>query len=222
MKLPALSFNLNMPPRVAAASAVILVAAILLAVLMPLLGGNRDSAVILNEQLTGEIAKLRTEIQNSQNDYQYVQDNQAKYEELLKGGRLIPHTRRSAVRHMQELALTHGITAMAYSFSSAGQNSAEAALNQPATAAYSVSVEVIELKLGAPLDSRIFRFVSDAAASFPGSAVVQSLSLGRANTITTEALNKVSRGEDSGLVSGTAMLLWRTALKNKEEGAQSQ
>jgi len=222
MKLSIPFLNLNLPPRVAAASVVILVAGILLAILMPLLGGNRDETVALNVQLTAEIDKLRSDIRTSQSDYQFVLDNQAQYEDLVKGGRLIPHTRRDAVRYMQDIARTHGLTAMSYSFSSAGQNSAAAAVNQPATAAYSVSVELIELDLGAPLDSNIFRFISDAADGFPGSAVVQSMAVTRADEITTDALNKVSRGENSELVSGTATLLWRTALKNKDAEANKQ
>lgn len=201
----------EIPRHVLLSVGVIVGAGAIFAVLLFVLGGARDAAVADNARLTSEIQRTQTAIAQAQGDHDYVRTNQAKYEDLLKSDRLVPHSRRAAVVELQRIAQRRGLTSLGYSFSAAASNSLQSVSAQPATAAYRLSVEDVLLKVGAPVDGAIYGFVSDISQAFPGAAVVELVTLKRAPRITDQALAALAEGRDSGLVSGEIKLSWRTA-----------
>jgi len=174
------------------------------------LGGARDDALAEESRLQNEIARITTAVTQSKADIAYVNENREVYEDLLKSDRLVPHTRRSAIVDLETKARTSGLTALNYSINAVSVNSPRAAANQQASGAYSVSMEEISLKVGAPLDGSIYRFIDAISASFPGSAIVHTISLARGPAFT------------SG-VQGEIGVSWRTAqAEERGEGNQAK
>jgi hypothetical protein len=234
MKLPDLGLKLpDLPRPVAIASAAMVVSVFLFGVLYFTLGAGRDQAVEVNGRLTADLAQSQKNTKQVSEDFKYVSENQQKFEDLLQSERLVPHIRRAAVRQMQTLALRHGLNprVFSYDFATAVDKAAVAAAAQapakpgaPAAAAalgagptYRINVESVTLKIGAPLDGQIYGFVRDLGTDFPGAAVVQSIDLQRPAKISSDVLNQLSRGEDSGVVTGEIKFLWRTAQANEPE-----
>ncbi|TAK99535.1 MAG: hypothetical protein EPO08_16030 [Rhodospirillaceae bacterium] len=215
--LAKIRFIAELPRVTARALAVIVGSLILFGILYPLLGGAQDSAQANNQRLVGEIAQTEKNLSQVKTDHQFVLDNKDLYDSLLQGDRLIPHTRRAAIRQLQALALQRGLSTLGYSFAAAGDQSLKSVTSQPTSGQYRVSVENIELKVGAPLDTQIFEFVLDLAESFPGAAVVQYVEMQRAATIAEAMLDHVSQGQDSGIVSGDIKVTWRTAQANEPD-----
>ncbi len=219
MKLPTLAVKLpDLPKPVAVAAAVIAASLVLFGILLPVLGGAADDAVIANGRLTNDIAQATKDLKEASDDYRYVTDNLAKFEALLQSDRLVPHTRRAAVRQMTTLAVQHGLTTLNYDFVMAGDKSLAAVTSQVQAKstnsqeiAYRVNVESVDLKLGAPLDGLIYSFLVDLSRDFPGAAVIQSITLERAPKVTDEILQLLAQGQDAGLVKGDVKILWRTA-----------
>lgn len=197
----------NLPRHVLISSGVILGALLLFAILVPVLGGARDDSFSENSRLQGEISRVRTALNQSKTDQDYVKNNVEAYESLLKSDRLVPHTRRVAVVELESAARTFGLTALNYSFSAAAANSLAVATSQPASGAYAVSIEAVSLKVGAPLDGPIYRFVVSIADRFPGAAVVQRMQLARAE----------GAAATGGAVQGEVTLSWRTAQAQEKK-----
>jgi len=209
----------TLPRKVLISAAVIVAALIALTALLPLLGGARDEAFAENSRLNSEIARARTGITQAKNDAEYVAKNTEAFEALLKSDRLIPHTRRAATVALENAARASGLTALSYNIqAAAAANSPQAVQSQPTTKAYRLSVENIELKIGANIDGAVYRFVDEISRAFPGSAIIQDVTVSRAQVITAESLNQVSRGQDAKLVESTINFSWRTA-QAEEEGA---
>ena len=216
-----MKFLVDRMPRRAAISVLILAGVLILfAILLPTLGGADDEANEHNASLKDEIAQITKNANQSREDRQFILDNQQKYDDLVHGDRLVPHTRRVAMAQMQKLALQRGLTALSYNFTSEGDRSPTAGAGKPLSGGYKVQVDKVELKVGAPLDNQIYDFVQDLNQSFPGAAVVEQVTMDRAPQLTTDALNQVSRGQDSGLVKGQVVFTWRTAqaLDDKSKG----
>jgi hypothetical protein len=192
-----------------------LVLFVLLALTLGVAASSADDDVI---KLRAELQTMQRNLNQSKTDYEFVLANQQRFEALMASDKLIPHTRRTAVRRMQALAQESGLSALNFNFQAAGALAPEAVAQQPKSNLYRVYVENIELSLGAPLDQGFYSFIAGAFDSFPGSMVVTDLEMERAPVINAEALNKVSRGEDSGLVVGKIKYSWRTAQQN-EQGA---
>jgi len=168
-------------PRITALALVVIAGSLILfGILYPVLGGAEDGAQADNERLTREIRQAEKNLSQAKADYQFVVDNKDLYDNLIQGDRLIPHTRREAVRQLQTLAQQRGLSNLGASFAAAGDQSLKTVTSQPTSGQYRVSVENIELKVGAPLDTQIFEFVLDLAESFPGAAVVQYVEMQRA------------------------------------------
>jgi hypothetical protein len=209
-----------LPRQVLISSAAILVALIAFAIMLPVVGGARDEAFAENSRLNGEIGRVRTEITQAKTDADYVKANVEAFEALLKGDRLIPHTRRAATVALENAARANGLTALSYNIqAAAAATSPQAVQSQPKTRAYRLSVENIELKIAANIDGAVYRFVDDISRAFPGSAVIQDVSVTRAPVITAASLDQVSRGQDAKLVEGTINLSWRTAQAEEENAA---
>lgn len=177
----------------------------------------RDNAIAENLQLTARVQETATAIGTAETDTAYLAENTATYEALLKSDRLIPHTRRTAIVRLQEAARKHGLSAVQWTFNAVAESAPGAALAQPRSGAYRLSVELIGLKIGAPYDGPIYSFVADITSSFPGSLVVESFDLQRAPTLSDAALQSVSAGRDSGLVTGDLELVWRTAQAQESQ-----
>lgn len=196
-------------PRRVAISVVALAATFLLAlILVPILGTFHSDTLDRNDQLKSSIAGLTKDLKSAKDDHQYIIDNKDQFEELTHSDRLIPHTRSVATAQLQKLALSRGLTTLSYSFSAGGDKTTS---RDQVTGGYRVQVENIDLKVGSALDTQIFELVTDMNENFPGIAVVESLSMERAQDLTTDALNAVSKGQESGLVKGAIGLSWRTA-----------
>jgi hypothetical protein len=208
----------DLPRPVAIALATIVAAIAVLAILFPVLGGARDNALTENRRLTTDIGSTTTALNQSQDDQDFVRANQAHFEELVKSDRLIPHTRRAAIVALGEVARIHGVN-LTYAFNAAESQSAAAVGSQPRSDAYRVSVESIDLKVDAPIDGAIYEFVTDINASFPGAVVIESVSLRRADRLSASALDLLSKGQSSQLVTGDILLSWRTAQAQEKKEA---
>ncbi len=219
MKLPnikAISFSLpNLPKLVLVSIVAVTSALVLFGVLFFTLGEAKDRAEAETAKLKSELSSIQTKLKQSKDDYDFVLKNQTRFEELMASDKLIPHTRRTAIREMQALALEFGVTNLNYNFQASGLQSADAASAQAKATDYRVYIENIELSVGAALDQSIYSFLAAAYDKFPGSIVVSSIELNRAPTVTTEMLNMVSRGEDSKIVQGKIKYVWRTAQKQE-------
>ncbi len=212
----------DIPRTVLISSAAIVVSIVLYGILSLTLSTARDSAIVEHSSLTQQISNAEISLTQSFEDQRYVLENQARFEELMQSDRLVPHTRRAAIEELSRLANERGLTNLNYTFESAGEASPVAASSQPASGAYKVSLEQLEMNVGAPFDGPIYGFIHDLTNSFPGSAVVQSLTLARARQVTDLALRDVSEGRNSRLVEGTIQVSWRTAQAENAEEGESQ
>jgi hypothetical protein len=206
----------RMPRKVAISSVVLAVTALLFLILLPLLGGAHTDAVELNQNLKASIEQTSAKLRTAKDDHKYVVDNMQKYEELLRGDRLVPHTRRVAMTQMQKLALDRKLTTLSYNFTALGDSAPGAARNA-VKGGYKLRTDRVDLKIGSALDTQVYDFVTDLGENFPGAAVVEQLTLERAPEISGDALNQVSRGQESGLVKGDVVFAWKTAQKQEEE-----
>jgi hypothetical protein len=211
-------FLSNTPRPVLISVAVIVAVLVLLAVLVPVLGGARDEAFAENAKLQNEIGTAKKAIVQAKDDLAYVQENVTAFEALLKSDRLVPHTRRAAIVRLEEAARANGLTSFSYSIGAVAATSAKAVGNQPTSDAYHVSIENIQIKLGAPFDGSVYRFLVDVADSFPGAAVLDLFSLKRPGVVSADALDAVSSGRDAKLVEGEVVLSWRTAQAKEKTG----
>jgi hypothetical protein len=207
------------PRRVLIAAATMAFALVMFAILVPVLGGARDSAVAQGAQLFADITAAQSKLTGLSADEKYVVDHQAEYEALLAGDQLVPHTRRAAVLALTETATVHGLSGLNYSFTTADALSRDAVAAQPAGGGYTVAVEMIDLTIDAPLDGPIYRFIGDIMQTFPGSLTISSIELSRMADISAEALAAVSAGQASQLVPGSIVLSWRTAQADKTSAA---
>jgi hypothetical protein len=206
-----MKFFENIPKKVLISLGVILGSLLIFVVLLFTLGDSRLDAEGSRQRLTNDIAATKKALAQTQADHKYIGDHQAQFETLLKGDRLVPHTRRIAILELQRVGVADGLSALSYSFKPIGIMSAAGAQSQPTSDAYRVSVENIALKVSAPIDGDVYRFVRDINAAFPGSIVVQSIKLTRAPEITSAMLAAISQGQDAQIVSGEVSVLWRTA-----------
>ncbi len=209
----------DIPRLVLISVSTIVGALVLFGILLPTLGAARDAAIVRTASLSQQITTTNGTQTQLAADVQFVLDNQAAFDELIQSDRLIPHTRRTAIAELQRLAVARGLTNLNYSFQAAGEASPEMAGSQPASGAYKVSLEQVELRVGAPFDGPIYGFINDLTKSFPGSAVVQSITMSRPPQVTDTALKDVSDGRDSRLVEGTVLLSWRTAQAAAEDAS---
>lgn len=182
------------------------------------LSGALEDATNLNRRLENDLRANQAAINRAQEDYVFVLENDRRFEEAMASDEIVPHTRRAAARQMQTVALENGLTSLNYNFAAEGgqsraRNQAAAA---PSSAAYTLHVETIDLEVGAPLDRPVYAFIEELIRSIPGTAVVREVSLQRAETITTDMLNRVALGQDSGIVTGSIQFSWRTAQANRE------
>lgn len=212
-----MNFLRNMPRKVLISTALLVFGLVLLGVLFPLLTGADEDADTMAARLNNEITQTRSQISQAITDQKYIAEHQAEYEDLLKGDRLVPHTRRAAVAELQKVASRNGIS-LSYVFQAPSANSLTAAQSQPTTAAYRVSVESISLKISAATDGAIYRFLEDIADSFPGSAITQSVRLSRVPDLTAGIMANLASGKDAGIVTGDIEVLWRTAEAQEQPG----
>jgi len=195
----------NLPKKVLTALGVIVGALVIFGLSVSLLGVARDDANIENSRLKSEIARVNSAITTAKVDQEYVTQNTPRYEQLLKGERLVPHTRRVAVLALEEKARAFGLSGMNYSVeAAAASNSLQAAAGQPTSGAYVLSLQDIKIDIKAPLDGAIYRFVDDIASTFPGAAVVRDTVLSRGAT-----------AKDG--VTGLIILSWRTAQAQEKK-----
>lgn len=207
----------DMPRKVNISVATIGISLLFYVIMLFTLGSANDDASRDVSRLKQELATAKTNLQQAKVDQEFILANKERIESLTQSDKLIPHTRRTAIRQMQSLALEFGLDTLNYNFAAAGVQSAQAVSAQPRGDMYRVYVENIELVVGAPLDKNIYSFIAAVHDDFPGSMVLSSVDLQRARTVTPEALNAVSLGQSSGLVTGKILYSWRTAQQNKED-----
>lgn len=182
------------------------------------LSGALEDSTSLNRRLESDLRANQAAISRAQDDYVFVVENERRFEEAMASDEIIPHTRRAAARQMQQVALENGLTSLNYNFAavsgqSRGRNQAA---STPSSEAYTLHVENIDLEVGAALDRPVYAFIEELIRSIPGTAVVREISLERAERITTDMLNRVARGQESGIVTGSIQFSWRTAQANRE------
>lgn len=222
MKLPDVRIKIpDLPRKVLIAVSVLAASGILYGILLSVLGGALGAAVAENQRIKRAIEQATRDVATINTDFAFVTENSEYFEKLIKSDRLVPHTRRDALRQLQSLAQEHGLTALTADFdvaigALAGPAQAPAQGQPQAQAgAYRVNVETIRIKLGSPLDGQIYGFAADLRRNFPGSAVLMSLKLTRPPKVTPDMLQQINR--KGVIVTGDMELLWRTALANEKK-----
>jgi hypothetical protein len=217
MKLPNVKgIELKLPdlPKPVLISVLVMAGSLfLLAFLWFTLGDATDTAEQDVIRMRGEMSSTQAKVKQSREDYEFVTKNQQRFEALMASDKLIPHTRRTAIRQLQALAVEFGLTSLNYNFQAAGVQAPDAVSAQPKSDDYRVYIENIELSVGAALDQSIYSFLAAVYDDFPGSMVIAALDMQRPLRVEAEALNAVSRGEDSKIVEGKIVYSWRTAQK---------
>jgi hypothetical protein len=197
--------------------AVIGASLLLFIILLPTLGTATSDTEDAVRRLTSEVSQIRSNLNQSREDHDFVVANKDRFEALMNSDKLIPHTRRAAIRQMQAHAFEFGLTTLNYNFQAAGAQTPQAVANQPKSDAFRVYVEQVELTVGSPLDQNLYSFVAAIHDDFPGSMVITGMELERLPSVSTEALNLVSRGQESGLVKGKITYTWSTAQQSKPD-----
>ena len=197
-------FLTSLPKKVLISVGVIAAALVIFAIALPLLGGGLDDAEVANTRLQAEIGRVTKAVAQAKVDQLYVSENIERYETLLRSDRLIPHTRRVAILDLENKGRLNGLTAMNYSIGALPGSAAASAAGQPASGAYRVSMEEIKLKVGAPYDGSVYRFIDAINQAFPGAAVIQVVNLSRGITA-------------SAGVEGEINVLWRTAQAEEKK-----
>jgi cell division protein FtsB len=206
----------DLPKAVMISISVMAVSLVLFVILFFTLGAARDQALDDVDQLTSQLTAAKRDFSRARTDREFVEANVSKFEALMASDKLIPHTRRAAIRELQEVALEKGLTSLDYNFQAVNASTPQAASTQPKAESYNVSVETISLTVDAPLDRPVYQFIESLHSKFPGALVLTSVEVARAKTISPEALNRVSLGQESGLVASKLVYSWRTAQQNKE------
>ena len=210
----------DFPKLVNRSLAVIGGAVLIFLVLLFTLGDARDTADGDVIRLKNEHDQTRKALNQSKADYDFILANREHFDALLGGDKLVPHTRRTAVRQMQALGLEFGMSTLKYSFgSSAPSQSAQAVKSQPQSGLYRVNVETVVVEMGAPLDQSVYSYLAAVHDDFPGTMVLSNFVIEREPRVSQEALNAVSRGQESGLVKIKANFSWKTAQQNQEPKA---
>jgi len=173
-----------------------------------------------NESLQRQLSSARSSIETFATDREFVLTRSADYERILDSDLLIPHTRRTALRTIQEYALAVGLTELDYEFDAVQQSNADAAARQVRDSKFRVNVENVSMSLGAPLDRPVYIFIDELIQDIPGTAVLKTFSIRRPDTITTQMLNNVAQGLNSGIISSEVEFEWRTAQPTREEGGR--
>jgi hypothetical protein len=216
IKLPEIKIP-DLPKPVQISIGVIGASLVLFVTLLFTLGSARDTAQSDVVRLRNDLQAVQSNLRQSKEDFDFIVANQSRFESLMGGDKLVPHTRRTAIRQMQSLASEAGLSELNYNFQAAAALTPDAVAQQPKSNLYRVYVENIELTLGAPIDQGFYSFLAAAHDDFPGSMVVTEIDMSRAPVVTKEALNSVSRGDDSGLVKGKIRYSWRTAQQNQQD-----
>lgn len=215
MKLPDIRIKIpDLPRKVMVAVSVLAGSLVSFGLLTEFLGGALDAAIAENARLKKAVDQATKDIKTVTSDHQFVIENTEYFEKLIKGDRLVPHTRRDAFKQLQSMAQEHGLTQLTADFGAANDRASQSAAQTQANA-YRVSAETIKLKVGSPLDGQVYRFIADLRQGFPGSAVLMSLKLGRPAKVTPALLAQISK--KGVIVEGEVELLWRTALANEPE-----
>ena len=211
----------DVPIPVLVSGGIILAFFLIFVAAFPFLSGNLADAQADNRRLENDLRTVQASIDRARTDYAFVQENEQRFEEAMASDEIIPHTRRAAARHMQTVALENGLTSLNYNFDVAGGDGGGARGGQSQAsqnAAYSLHTETIDLQVGAPLDRPVYAFIEALTRTIPGTVVVQEVILQRAERVTTDMLNRVAQGQNSGIVTGSITFSWRTAQANREAG----
>jgi|GEM_PF-3231421 len=183
----------------------------------PFLTSTLEEAQSDNRRLENDLRTTQSAISRAQDDYTFVVENERRFEEAMASDEIVPHTRRAAARQMQTVALENGLTALNYNFALVSANRGREQSAASTTDGYTLHVENIDLDVGAPLDRPIYAFIEDLVRGIPGTAIIKEFEIRRSENISTDMLNRVAMGQNSGIVTGTIQFSWRTAQANKEE-----
>ena len=171
-----------------------------------------------NGQLEQSIQSLESQINTAEaavtvatTDRAFVLDNEARFRDILASDLLIPHTRRSALRTIQEYAFAAGLTGLEFEFDAVESDRVSATARQVAESQYRVNVEQVTLSVRSYLDRPIFLFVTGLLNDIPGASALKELSVRRVSDISTQVLNSIAEGEDVAVTSADITLEWRTA-----------
>lgn len=186
-------------------------------VAFPFLSGSLDDATAEGRRLQNDLRTVQASIDRARADYDFVVENEQRFEEAMASDEIVPHTRRAAARHMQTVALDNGLTSLNYNFAVEGGDDRRSGGGQANdNSAYTLHTERIDIEVGAPLDRPVYAFIEELTRTIPGTVVVREILLQRSETISTDMLNRVAMGQNSGIVTGSIIFSWRTAQANRE------
>jgi len=171
-----------------------------------------------NNRLERQINSVQTDASTAARNRTYVLNETERYETVLASDLLIPHTRRSVLRMIEEYGLAAGLTRLQYNFEAVGGERLDAVSRQVQDAEYTVNVELVSLDVGALLDRSIFLFAEELITDIPGTAVLRSITLERPSRIDTRVLNSVAESQTPVVVQGQIEFEWRTAQSIRSEG----
>lgn len=206
-----------MTPKVRRSLVVLVLCALGAGIGLPVLFGFLDEAQNQNRQLQNQWRTLQAQIRHVQDEIHYVNDNRQHYESVLARGILDPQDRLAALQSLERLARQHRLIAPpSYEFSP----SVTSTPVDRELARYEILNSPVELGVTAFLDTDIFNLVHAMTESFPGAAVLTSVTVSRQSQITPQALQAIRDGGAPPLVEARIALTWRSARDTEGQTAR--
>lgn len=206
LTLPAELRDLPRPTLVALGT--VAVNLLLLLVVVPYAMGQLDDLQVQFNRLRGEVTQTRTLTLQARKDFEFVQENSARYVDALDRGLFEAQDRLDATARLDELYNRDHLAALAYEFTS--QTTAEGR-------GITIVTTPLRLSADAMLDRDIYMFMRDLQHSFPGVLVLREMRIRPKVPLSGQVLDSIRAGTAVALFNADLSYDWRVA---REEAAK--
>ncbi|GJL84510.1 MAG: hypothetical protein DHS20C02_02850 [Micavibrio sp.] len=158
--------------------------------------------------LRGQISTVQQDINHLQIEFEQLEEQQAKYQQLEKDGFFRAQGRREAQDLFERIQdSSKVISAVASIRAGEIEDHVEAQ-----KAAHKLLVSPVDLKIEALSDVAVFRYLYLLEKSFPGHIAVNKIDLKRTQNLNAAVLRSITTGSNLSLVEADISLLWRTMI----------
>lgn len=162
--------------------------------------------------LRTKITARQSDINRMQIEFEQLEQQQARFEELRKQGFFSSQGRRQAEVIFKEIQNKSGVI-NASAIVKAGQVVAD---EEASKAEHTILVSPVEVKIEAVDDSDVYRYLYLIEKYFPGHMTVKSLKIKRDMDVSGAVLRGIASGANPKLVSADIMMDWRTMIPVSE------
>lgn len=153
------------------------------------------------------VSQIETEIQNVNQDANFLKENNQKYQSLIDQGWFLPLDRMNAAHVIETIASETNLNEVSYDLMEIDPQKIHPGTNG----------NIVQLSFSGVLDSHVFEFVEKLDQKLPGHIVPESLSLTRYEPISQESLESMRHLNRPNFVSGEYHFHW---LVNETETLQ--